>query len=269
VTGAATITADPGPDAPIIIASGAAAVVSVDTPAGGEVSLGGLQLSDNASAGISATGATRTVFVDGANFTLDPTAKLDLGDNALVLRNGGAGPAAQSVAGRVAGYLKTGLENGGAFDWLGAGVSSAKAAADNAAAGSVLYGLGVLQNNLDSAGTPDGTTTDQTAGNEIYTTFSGLAVALNDVLVRYTYMGDADLDGEVTGTDYSLIDNGFAFQLSGWLNGDFDYSGGIDGTDYALIDNAFAFQTGPIGVLAVADLADSKDRERVVDVVLA
>jgi hypothetical protein len=65
--------------------------------------------------------------------------------------------------------------------------------------------------------------------------------------VRYTYMGDADLDGQITGTDYSLIDAGFASTLAGWLNGDFDYSGAIDGTDYALIDNAFASQTDVLG----------------------
>jgi hypothetical protein len=61
-------------------------------------------------------------------------------------------------------------------------------------------------------------------------------------------MGDADLGGTVDTTDYALIDNGYAFHLSGWLNGDFDYSGSIDTTDYALIDNAYAFQTGPLSL---------------------
>ena len=69
--------------------------------------------------------------------------------------------------------------------------------AANATAGSVLYGLGILQNNLAAANVGDGTTTDQTAGNEIYTSFADVAVGLNDVLVRYTYMGDADLGGTV------------------------------------------------------------------------
>jgi hypothetical protein len=77
-------------------------------------------------------------------------------------------------------------------------------------------------------------------------------VALNDTLVRYTYMGDADLSGDVTSTDYSLIDSGFALALSGWVNGDFDYSGAVDATDYALIDNAFAFQTGVLPEQAAA-----------------
>ena len=176
-----------------------------------------------------------------ASLTINGTGRLDVNDSALVVRNGGQAAVQQLTA-----YLKTGLENGGNFDWQGPGISSTEAFNDNITAGSVLYGVGILQNNLSAAGSADGTTTDATPGNEIYTTFKGRTVALNDTLVRYTYMGDADLDGSVTGTDYSLIDGGFAFSLSGWLNGDFDYSGAIDGTDYALIDNAFAFQTGPL-----------------------
>jgi hypothetical protein len=50
----------------------------------------------------------------------------------------------------------------------------------------------------------------------------------------------------VAARSQALIDDGCAFDLTGWLNGDFDYSGSIDGTDYALLDNAFAFQTGPL-----------------------
>ena len=167
--------------------------------------------------------------------------RIDVNDGGLVIRNGG-----QAGTQQVTALLKTGLENGGAFDWQGPGISSTEAFADNSIAGSVLYGLGVVQNNLAAAGTADGTTTDATAGNEIYTSFKGRSVAPNDTLVRYTYMGDADLDGSITGTDYSLIDAGFASRLAGWLNGDFDYSGAIDGTDYALIDNAFASQIGPL-----------------------
>ena len=30
-----------------------------------------------------------------------------------------------------------------------------------------------------------------------------------DVLLKYIYYGDANLDGEVDGSDYSLIDNGY------------------------------------------------------------
>jgi hypothetical protein len=65
-------------------------------------------------------------------------------------------------------------------------------------------------------------------------------------------MGDADLTGQIDGTDYSLIDNGFVNSLTGWLNGDFDYNGVIDSTDYALIDNAFVNQAGPLADAMIA-----------------
>ena len=56
--------------------------------------------------------------------------------------------------------------------------------------------------------------------------------------VTYLY-GDANLDGHVDGTDYSLIDNGFNMGLHGWINGDFNGDGKVDGADYSLIDNSF------------------------------
>jgi hypothetical protein len=62
---------------------------------------------------------------------------------------------------------------------------------------------------------------------------------VTDVLVKYTYFGDANLDGVVDGSDYTLIDNGYHNKLTGWGNGDFNYDGVVDGSDYTLIDNAY------------------------------
>jgi hypothetical protein len=73
------------------------------------------------------------------------------------------------------------------------------------------------------------------------------------VLVKYTYYGDANLDGQVDGSDYTLIDNGFNQHgsLTGWYNGDFNYDGKIDGSDYTLIDNAFNTQAGNLSSTAL------------------
>jgi hypothetical protein len=76
----------------------------------------------------------------------------------------------------------------------------------------------------------------------IYSSFDGQPSTANDVLVKYTYYGDADLSGVVDGSDYSLIDNGFTQKLTGWFNGDFNYDGVVDGSDYTLMDNAFNLQ---------------------------
>jgi hypothetical protein len=63
-----------------------------------------------------------------------------------------------------------------------------------------------------------------------------------DLLIKYTYFGDADLSGTVTAADYLLIDNGFNNGGVGWHNGDFNYDGVINGDDYTLIDNAYNSQ---------------------------
>jgi hypothetical protein len=77
-------------------------------------------------------------------------------------------------------------------------------------------------------------------------TFSGQPYTATDTLVKYTWNGDATLDGRVTFDDYVKIDTGFNQQLTGWLNGDFNYSGGVSFDDYVLIDIAFNQQNGTL-----------------------
>ena len=69
-----------------------------------------------------------------------------------------------------------------------------------------------------------------------------------DVLAKYTYFGDADLDGQVdNSTDYGLWFNGFANNLTGWLFGDFDYSGSVDNSiRLRSVVDAFANQGAPL-----------------------
>jgi autotransporter-associated beta strand protein len=74
------------------------------------------------------------------------------------------------------------------------------------------------------------------------TSFEGGTVSASDVLIKYTYYGDALLTGSVTTADYAAIDNGFLTRATGWQNGDFNYDGSVNGSDYTLIDNAFNTQ---------------------------
>jgi uncharacterized repeat protein (TIGR03803 family) len=111
--------------------------------------------------------------------------------------------------------------------WTGNGITSTTAAADS----THLTALGVIQNNQ--------------SGSALFTaanTFDGTVPGAGDVLVKYTYYGDANLDGKVDGSDYSPIDNGYLNHLTSWFNGDFNYDGAINGSDYTLIDNAFNSQ---------------------------
>jgi hypothetical protein len=61
--------------------------------------------------------------------------------------------------------------------------------------------------------------------------------------------------------DYFQIDEGYATNASGWLNGDFNYDGKINADDYFLIDRNYARQgpsfgiAAPLGVTAVPEPA--------------
>jgi hypothetical protein len=76
--------------------------------------------------------------------------------------------------------------------------------------------------------------------------WDGQTVDASAVLVKYTYGGDANLDGVINGDDYFQIDSAFPQQLHGWLNGDFNYDGVINGDDYFLIDSNFPAQAAPL-----------------------
>ena len=79
-----------------------------------------------------------------------------------------------------------------------------------------------------------------------FNTFDGQAVFSDSVVIKYTYNGDADLDGRVEGDDYARIDFGFMTGGHDWANGDFDYNDHVDGSDYSLIDAAFNGQGAPL-----------------------
>jgi hypothetical protein len=164
--------------------------------------------------------ANRSVLAVGALSFPNSTGTLDLANNDLIVHNGTLGTVS------TAGSLTQEIAAGQAGHWTGSvGItSSAAAAATNTA-------LGVELNNNGSGGV-------------LMSSFDGEAVTTSDVLVKYTFAGDADLSGTVNGSDYTLIDNGFNSQgsadpLSGWHNGDFNYDGVINGDDYILIDNSF------------------------------
>jgi hypothetical protein len=89
---------------------------------------------------------------------------------------------------------------------------------------------------------------DNGNGNLFKGTFDGVTVNANAVLVKTTYYGDHDLDGDVDADDYAAIDAGFATNLTGWFNGDNDYSGGKPNSDdYFRVDRSFSGQGSPLG----------------------
>lgn len=166
------------------------------------------------------------IVVETSAFSIAPFSTLDIQNNVLIIHDATPASGAAMLA-QVTSELTLGINLAASGWWNGNGdATGGSIRSTNAAATFATFtkGVGVLKNEF--------------AGSPIYTTFFGVAVGMNDVLVRYAWEGDADLSGTIDATDQFLIDNGVANSLTGWLNGDFDYSNAIDATDQFLLDNA-------------------------------
>jgi hypothetical protein len=184
-----------------------------------------------------ATQATRTL-IDTSSLVLAGrtnawTGTLNLNSNDLAVTAGNLST--------ITNQLASGYNN----SWTGTGITSSAAAADS----THLSALGAIS-NMGVGSSP------------LYSTFDGSNTSAAAVLVKYTYYGDANLDGQVDGSDYSKIDNGFLTRLTGWTNGDFNYDGSVNGSDYTLIDNAFNRQ----GASLAAQIAGALYCEKKTDV---
>ena len=160
--------------------------------------------------------------------------RLDVTNNDVIVQGASLGTINALVA---SGY--------NAGQWNGTtGIISSTAAAST----SHLTAVGVIQNSADGT----------TSGTVLYPTFDKQNSSDTDVLIKYTYYGDTNLDGKVDGSDYSRIDAGFLSHgtLTGWFNGDFNYDGVINGSDYTLIDNAFNTQ----GAAFSSEIATATDQ---------
>jgi hypothetical protein len=154
---------------------------------------------------------------------------LDLNDNDLIVT--------ASTYGAVTSLIASARNAG---SWNGSGITSSSAA----------------------AATPRNRTLGTLTGAQYLstgqTTFDGFTVAAGDVLVKYTYYGDADLNGVVNFDDYARIDGGFNTGGSTWFTGDFDYNNQVNFDDYALIDLSFNTQTGTL--IRAMNYLDGSDR---------
>jgi hypothetical protein len=148
--------------------------------------------------------------------------KLNLGDGAVVITNGGSGSWNGSIYTAATGLIASG-RNGGS--WNGSGIMT------SAPTGST-FAIGVAS---------------ASQANRAGGAFGGISVAASDTLLMYTYAGDANLDGKINVDDYGRIDfNVTVAGAAGWYNGDFNYDGKIDVDDYGIIDLAVGIQGLPL-----------------------
>jgi uncharacterized protein YjbI with pentapeptide repeats len=170
-------------------------------------------------------------------FAIAPDTAFDLTNNDLIVR--ATAVTKDALYAVVQAKIKSGqngVDGEGLVKWDGFGVTSSAARAANVAAGVNLVGLGVIRNSdLDiTTGLPGSS----------HTTFSGRSVSPHDVLVKYTYTGDGNLDGAVTFDDYAAMDAAFFGLIPnlGWATGDINFDGLINFDDYSAVDQAFFFQ---------------------------
>jgi hypothetical protein len=240
VTGAATITADPGSDTtisptaePNIAATGSLAALSF-TPSSGTATdfhISGITLTNGASAietsldaadvaaGTNASNhATNHDAIEVANVNnFDVTGGLfDATDNDVILHYPtGDGSAALTA---VQNDLVNGGFDGGAYDGTSGLTSSAAGVVANTTGAT---GLGIIDNN-----DPNGF--QYSAANE--TPFDGESFSdTNEILVKYTYNGDAFFEGTVNNDGVLALEQGLSNTKAGilgntWLEGNFDYS---------------------------------------------
>ncbi len=156
---------------------------------------------------------TRSLTVAGGP---PPTGVLDLTDNDMIVDYTGATPYTT-----IRGYIKAGYNAG---NWLGNGVRS------STAAGLTSTGLGYAEASLLGL-----------------VSFSGQPVDATSILVKYTYYGDATLDGQVDISDLGLLAT--SWQTAGdWSQGDFDYSSFIDISDLGKLATNWQLGVGsPLG----------------------
>lgn len=151
--------------------------------------------------------------------TITGGATLDIANQALAVDPGSNGTPALA---QIAGYLASGYDHGA---WDGPGINSSMISLPGTTIGYA----------LNSSLPP----------TEQFTMFGGQSVSPNAVLVKYTWMGDLNLDGVVDSADLAMMGGGSPVN-TGWIDGDLNYDGTFNADDWGLFMLGAAEQTGQL-----------------------
>lgn len=195
----------------------------------GSQQMASLTVGSGAVATVSTSGGANVVRANALSVS-SAGGKLDLADNKMIITGDDAGSFSEGAYTGISGLVQSG-RNGG--NWDGAGIVTSELAAQ-------------LANQL---------TTIAVASNADLgkATFGGLPASSDDVLVMYTFTGDADLSGRIDADDYFQIDSNFGPMVAaGFHAGDFDYDGHVTADDYFLIDSAYEAQNSGFDLHSVS-----------------
>jgi hypothetical protein len=209
-----------------IVNNGSFSVTQVSSSIEGITGTGALTVGDGSTANTLQLAYGSGNSLQGS-LTIKGSSALDISNNTLYINYGsGSDPISTIYA-----YLQNGY-NGGAWNGT-AGIDTSAPLTVNG----LKYGLGFADGN-DASGN----------GHKYVGLTSG------QIEVKYTLLGDANLDGLVNGTDLAILAANFNQPVTGWDQGDFNYGTVVNGSDLALLAANFN-QTASAGDVAGGDLA--------------
>ncbi len=170
--------------------------------------IGALSISTGGSAeltvGASKVLTASSVLISGNGF-------LNLNDNDMIVDY-----SAVSSLNAISTYVASGY-HGGAWDWPGIRSASAAAAGNT--------GIGIAE------------ATD--LFSTFPATFSGQSIDNTAILLKYTFYGDSNLDGNVNLSDFNRLAANFGQTARRWVHGDGDYNGAINLADFNRVAGNF------------------------------
>ncbi len=195
---------------PFTFGSAGTSTVNVNTgtlnfAAASSIALGTLNIASGALAAVpvNSSGQTQLLLSD-LSIT---SGTLDLSDNELLIAYGsGSDPMAAIYT-----YIQSGYNNGG---WNGPGIISTSARAPT---NGLTYALGFSDGK-------DGIVSGLSSGQ---------------IEVKYTLLGDANLDGTVNGTDFSILAGNFGLGFTNWDQGNFLFASSVNGSDFSALSANF------------------------------
>ncbi len=169
------------------------------------IALGTLNIASGALAAVPVNSSAQTLLLlNGLSIT---SGTLDLSDNELLITYGGGSDPMSAIYT----FIQSGYNNGG---WNGPGIISTSARTPT---NGLTYALGFSDGK-------DGIVSGLSSGQ---------------IEVKYTLLGDANLDGTVNGTDFSILAGNFGLGYTNWDQGNFLFASSVNGSDFSALSANF------------------------------
>jgi Dockerin type I domain len=126
-------------------------------------------------------------------------------------------------------------------------------------AGGAWNGFGINSSQVASSGFGIGYADASAIFSSFPASFADTTVDATSVLVRYTLVGDANLDHAVTTADFTALAAHFnQSSLLNWNDGDFNYDGIINALDFNALATQFGNSIFPSPPMVLADTVTAK-----------